>query len=187
MAQWNYKDVTCQCGNESSIRIDQFNLKGGVWTCRSCASKGRKSKRKGTGIKNDPQRIGAYHSYNKAKRRVMNPTTPLEWYNLALFAIKLKLYEEALDNLQRAEILDERWEDRVADLKEQCSKALASQKATLPPVTASSSSPRLGRGMSMRMGAMLLPWGRSWPRRMWLPAALRSGKSCAQRGRPPQR
>lgn len=70
MAQWNYKDVTCQCGKESSIRVDQFNRAGGVWSCRSCANKGRASKRKGTGIKNDPQQIGAYRSYNRAKRRV---------------------------------------------------------------------------------------------------------------------
>ena len=29
----------------------------------------------------------------KSKRREMNPATALEWYNLALFAIRIKLYD----------------------------------------------------------------------------------------------
>lgn len=71
MSEWKYVDVICQCGRESSIRIDQFNRKGGVWTCRSCAYKGRESPIKGKGIKNDSQKLGAYKSYVRAKSRVM--------------------------------------------------------------------------------------------------------------------
>ena len=70
MPQWNYVDVTCQCGKGSSIRIDQFNRKGGVWTCRSCAFSGRKLKVNNPSPKHDPTKLGAYNSYWKARRRV---------------------------------------------------------------------------------------------------------------------
>lgn len=72
MTKWNYVHVTCTCGKESKIRMDQFNRNTGSWTCRSCAYKGRSNARKGSGIKNDPEKIGAYKSYNKAKLRVQN-------------------------------------------------------------------------------------------------------------------
>ena len=68
-SRWNYVDVTCQCGKESSIRVDQFNRKGGVWTCRSCAFSGRKNKFKGTGVKSDPGLLRTRNSYYKAQRR----------------------------------------------------------------------------------------------------------------------
>ena len=71
MAKWNYKDVACvKCGKESKIRIDQFNQKGGVWSCRSCASKDRKLVIKNPSPKHDPDKVGAWKSYWKAKRRV---------------------------------------------------------------------------------------------------------------------
>ena len=62
-------DVTCQCGKQSSIRIDQFNRKNGAWICRSCAFTGRKSKRKGMGVKNNPALLRTRNSYYKAKQR----------------------------------------------------------------------------------------------------------------------
>ena len=68
---WRFVDVECDhCGKDGSIRIDQHTRRGGVWTCRSCAYQGRKNPRKGTGVKNDPARRGAYNSYTRAKRRV---------------------------------------------------------------------------------------------------------------------
>lgn len=70
MTEWRFVDVTCKCGKQSSIRIDQFNRKGGQWICRSCAYTGRVNPYKGTGIKHDDQRRGCYSSYSRAKRRV---------------------------------------------------------------------------------------------------------------------
>ena len=72
MANANSKFVLvkcCKCSDSKSIRIDQYRRKGGVWECRSCAFTGRKNPFKGTGVKNDPNRIGSYKSYSKAKRR----------------------------------------------------------------------------------------------------------------------
>jgi hypothetical protein len=38
--------------------------------CRSCAYTGRSNPKKGTGVKNDPNKLGARNSYYKAKQRV---------------------------------------------------------------------------------------------------------------------
>lgn len=69
MTKWRYILVSCACGKTTKLRIDQFNRKQGQWICRSCAHKGRENKCKGTGIKNDPTKLGAYNSFTKAKRR----------------------------------------------------------------------------------------------------------------------
>lgn len=70
MSQWRYVNVTCGCGKQSSIRIDQFNRSAGCWTCRTCAYTGRVSPLKGSGIANDKNKQACYNSYQKAKRRV---------------------------------------------------------------------------------------------------------------------
>jgi len=70
-SRWNYVDVECfSCGVLSSIRIDQYNKKAKKWECRSCARKGKSICVKNPSPKHDPQKIGAYKSYWKAKRRV---------------------------------------------------------------------------------------------------------------------
>ena len=70
MSAWAYVAVECACGKQSSVRIDQFNRKNGIWVCRSCAYTGRVSPRKGTGVKNDPAKEACRRSYYKARRRV---------------------------------------------------------------------------------------------------------------------
>ena len=70
MPAWNYVDVQCSCGKQSCIRIDQFNRKNGMWLCRSCAYTGRINTRKGTGVKNDPEKEECRRSYYKARQRV---------------------------------------------------------------------------------------------------------------------
>lgn len=72
LANANSRFVSVQCGKCSkigSIRIDQYRRKKAYWECRSCAFSGRVSHRKGEGVKNDPNRIGSYKSYSKAKQR----------------------------------------------------------------------------------------------------------------------
>lgn len=70
MLKWNYVAVKCECGKESSIRIDQFNRKGKTWTCRSCAYTGRKNKISNPSGRHDPEKVGAWKSYWQARRRV---------------------------------------------------------------------------------------------------------------------
>jgi hypothetical protein len=70
MVTWTHVDVECACGKQSSIRVDQFNRKNGTWSCRSCAHTGRKSPRKGTGVKANPEMEQSRRSYYKARRRV---------------------------------------------------------------------------------------------------------------------
>ena len=68
---WNYVDVSCQqCSKPGSIRIDQYHRKNNIWICRSCARKGSKPNRKIVSPKYDPQKVGAYKSYWRAKKRV---------------------------------------------------------------------------------------------------------------------
>ena len=67
---WTYVMVECACGKQSSIRIDQYNRRNQTWACRSCAFTGRTSHRKGTGVKNDPDKLACRNSYYKAKQRV---------------------------------------------------------------------------------------------------------------------
>jgi hypothetical protein len=68
--RWNYVDVNCcSCGKESSIRIDQYNRKGQVWMCRSCAYKERKLVIKTPSPRHDPLKKDAWKSYYKAKAR----------------------------------------------------------------------------------------------------------------------
>lgn len=65
-AHHSYWDQPCpSCGVVRSIRKDRP-----VTQCRSCAYKGRTPANKGKGVKNDPQQLGAYKSYTRAKRRV---------------------------------------------------------------------------------------------------------------------
>lgn len=62
--------VSCdKCDRLSSIRIDQYNRKGGVWRCRSCTFTGRQNPYKGTGIKNNPELARTRSSFDKAKHR----------------------------------------------------------------------------------------------------------------------
>ena len=69
---WNYVDVIClTCKKTGSIRIDQYNRKDEQWICRSCAFTGRKLKIKNPSAKYDPDKVGAWKSYWRAKRRVM--------------------------------------------------------------------------------------------------------------------
>ena len=82
MSKWRYIPVECQCGASKSIRIDQFNRNGGLWTCMSCVAKRRIESRKeaglnigkaslyGSGLRSDPVYKGCYSSYCKAKYRV---------------------------------------------------------------------------------------------------------------------
>jgi len=67
---WTYVMVECACGKQSSIRIDQYNRRNQTWACRSCAFTGRTNHRKGTGVKNDPDKLACRNSYYKAKQRV---------------------------------------------------------------------------------------------------------------------
>ena len=76
MPKARFVEVTCTCGFQSSIRIDQFNRKQGMWICRACAQKLKfqqgMQKRKpkfGEGVKVDKKYRGAYASYSKAKQR----------------------------------------------------------------------------------------------------------------------
>jgi len=69
--RWNYVDVTCnKCKKHGNIRIDQFNRKGKIWVCRSCAFKGRKLNIELPSAKHDPLKNGAWKSYWRAKKRV---------------------------------------------------------------------------------------------------------------------
>ncbi len=69
--RWNYVDVICsKCTTESKIRIDQFNRKNKIWTCRSCARTDLKPNIKHRCAKHDPQKLGAWKSYWRAKKRV---------------------------------------------------------------------------------------------------------------------
>jgi hypothetical protein len=70
MARWRFVPVECKCGKKSEIRIDQFNRNNGTWLCRTCAYTGRANPKKGTGVKNCPNKLGSRNSYYKAKRRV---------------------------------------------------------------------------------------------------------------------
>lgn len=68
---WNYVDVNCnQCAISSRIRIDQFNRKGKTWICRSCSFTGRKLNIKNKSAKHDPEKLGSWKSYWRAKKRV---------------------------------------------------------------------------------------------------------------------
>lgn len=67
---WAYVEVECACGKQSSIRIDQYNRRNCTWTCRPCAHTGITSCLKGTGVKNDLDKLGCRNSYYKAKQRV---------------------------------------------------------------------------------------------------------------------
>ena len=70
-SRWNHVDVKCtNCGIGSRIRIDQYNRKGKQWTCRSCAFSGRKLHLKNPSARHDPQKVGAWKSYWRAKKRV---------------------------------------------------------------------------------------------------------------------
>jgi hypothetical protein len=69
--RWTYVDVSCFiCEKKGSIRIDQYNRKGKQWTCRSCAFTGRKLIVKNPSAKYDPDKVGAWKSYWRAKKRV---------------------------------------------------------------------------------------------------------------------
>ena len=70
-SHWNYVDVSCEsCSKPGSIRIDQYHRKNKTWTCRSCAKKGISLNRKIRSAKHDPEKLGAYKSYWRAKKRV---------------------------------------------------------------------------------------------------------------------
>ena len=70
-SRWNYVDVACnKCEKQGSIRIDQFNRRGKIWTCRSCAFKGRKLNIQTPSARHDPIKKGAWKSYWRAKKRV---------------------------------------------------------------------------------------------------------------------
>ena len=69
--RWNYVDVNCKnCNQSSFIRIDQYHRKNKEWTCRSCTVTGRKNKLKNPSAKHNPEKVGAYKSYWRAKKRV---------------------------------------------------------------------------------------------------------------------
>jgi hypothetical protein len=61
----DYVETTCpSCGK---TRLARKPLVPGR-KCKSCAMK-KPNPHKGTGIKNDPTKLGSYNSYNKARRR----------------------------------------------------------------------------------------------------------------------
>ena len=69
-ASSRFIDVSCTfCGCESNIRIDQYRRKNKIWICRSCTTSGRKNKRKGTGVSNDPALARTRNSFYKARYR----------------------------------------------------------------------------------------------------------------------
>jgi len=127
-SRWNYVDVTCtDCGKNSSIRIDQYNRKGGTWTCRSCKYKGRASVRKGTGVKNDAGLLRTRNSYYRAKRRCKTghggyyTTVEFRFQSLEALIAEIGIRPEGMsldriDNLGHYEPGNVRW----ATHKEQC-------------------------------------------------------------------
>lgn len=70
--RWNYADVNCDlCQISGSIRIDQYNRLSQRWLCRSCSRKGQKLTVTKPSPKHDPEKIGSWKSYWRAKRRVL--------------------------------------------------------------------------------------------------------------------
>lgn len=70
-SRWNYVDVNCDlCQVSGAIRIDQYNRLSRKWVCRSCSRKGKKLVVTKPSPKHDPEKIGSWKSYWKAKERV---------------------------------------------------------------------------------------------------------------------
>lgn len=69
--RWNYALTRCeQCQVEKEVRIDQFNKNNKIWTCKICSRKGRTLKVKNPSPRHDPNKVGAWKSYWRAKKRV---------------------------------------------------------------------------------------------------------------------
>lgn len=69
--RWNYVNVNCElCQIGGSVRIDQYNRLSKKWVCKSCSRKGRKLIVAKPSPKHDPEKVGSWKSYWRAKKRV---------------------------------------------------------------------------------------------------------------------
>lgn len=106
MSKANLSDlVTCpKCNQQRMVRRDVIKrvLKAGRdLTCKPCHNRnrfeGKDHPRKGTGVKNDPERIGAYKSYSRAKRRCDEGAGHHPCYEMVEF--RFKSFEEFFNHL----------------------------------------------------------------------------------------